>query len=204
MYLYMIKNYILASASPRRKELLGELGITPIVCPTDADETVEEKLAPDKFVEVLSKRKADAYITELDEKDILIAADTVVALGDEILGKPADPQNAFDMLKSLSGNSHSVFTGITVKSKDKSVTACDETKVIFRKMTDEEIWEYVDSGDPMDKAGAYGIQGEAGKFVSAVDGSMNNVIGLPTELLQDILTKEFDIQEIKDEQNLRN
>lgn len=188
-------NYILASASPRRKELLGELGITPAVCPTDADETIEEKLTPDKFVEVLSKRKADAYTGALTEDDILIAADTVVALGDEILGKPTDPQNAFDMLKSLSGRSHSVYTGITVKSKEKSITACGETKVIFREMTDTEIWEYVNSGDPMDKAGAYGIQGEAGKFVSAIDGSLNNVIGLPTELLQSILTKEFDIQE---------
>lgn len=188
-------NYILASASPRRKELLGELGIAPIVCPTDADETIEEKLTPDKFVEVLSKRKADAYTGVLAEDDILIAADTVVALGNEILGKPTDPQNAFDMLKSLSGHSHSVYTGITVRSKGKSITTCDETKVIFREMTDEEIWEYVDSGDPLDKAGAYGIQGEAGKFVSAIDGSLNNVIGLPTELLQSVLTKEFDIQE---------
>lgn len=186
-------NYILASASPRRKELLGELGITPTVCPTDADETVEEKLTPDKFVKVLSKRKADAYLKELTEDDILIAADTVVALGDEILGKPTDPQNAFDMLRALSGNSHSVYTGITVKSKTKSITTVDETKVIFREMTDEEIWAYVNSGDPMDKAGAYGIQGEAGKFVSAIDGSLNNVIGLPTELLKEILIKEFNI-----------
>ncbi len=192
-----MKNYILASASPRRKELLGELGITPVVCPTDADETIEEKLTPDKFVEVLSKRKADAYTGELAEDDILVAADTVVALDDEILGKPTDPQNAFDMLKSLSGNSHSVYTGITVKSKDKSITACGETKVIFREMTDTEIWEYVNSGDPMDKAGAYGIQGEAGRFVSAIDGSLNNVIGLPTELLKEIFIKEFDIGDLK-------
>ncbi len=187
MYLYMIKNYILASASPRRRELLGELGITPNVCPTDADETVKEKLSPDKLVKVLSKRKADAYIPELLENDVLIAADTVVALGDEILGKPADRQDAFDMLKSLSGSTHSVFTGITVKTKERSVTTCDETKVSFREMTDSEIWEYVDSGDPMDKAGAYGIQGDAGKFVSSIEGSLNNVIGLPTELLKNIL-----------------
>ncbi|MBQ4562736.1 MAG: septum formation protein Maf [Clostridia bacterium] len=188
-----MKNYILASASPRRKELLGELGITPTVCPTDADETITEKLSPDKFVELLSKRKAEAYTGQTGEKDILIAADTVVALGDEILGKPTDPQNAFDMLKSLSGQAHSVYTGITVKSNKKTVTACDETKVIFRDMTDDEIWEYVNSGDPMDKAGAYGIQGEAGKFVSAVEGSLNNVIGLPTELLKEILIKDFNI-----------
>lgn len=192
-----MRNYILASASPRRKELLGELGITPMVCPTDADETITEKLSPDKFVELLSKRKAEAYTGQTEEKDILIAADTVVALGDEILGKPTDPQNAFDMLKSLSGQAHSVYTGVTVKSNKKTVTACDETKVIFRDMTDDEIWEYVNSGDPMDKAGAYGIQGEAGKFVSAVEGSLNNVIGLPTELLKEIFIKEFDIGDLK-------
>ncbi len=197
MYLYMIKNYILASASPRRRELLGELGIIPTVCPTDADETVEEKVTPCRFVEILSKRKADAYKGELDENDILIASDTVVALGDIILGKPVDRNDAFDMLKSLSGKSHSVFTGITVKSADKSVTTHDETKVIFREMTDEEIWAYVDSGDPMDKAGSYGIQGEAGKFVSAIDGSLNNVIGLPTELLKEILIKEFNTGDLK-------
>ncbi len=189
----MIKNYILASASPRRRELLGELGITPTVCPTDADETIEEKVSPCRFVEILSKRKADAYKGELKDNDILIASDTVVALGDVILGKPVDRQDAFDMLKSLSGKAHSVFTGITVKSADKCITTHDETKVVFREMSDGEIWAYVDTGDPMDKAGSYGIQGEAGKFVSGIEGSLNNVIGLPTELLKEILTKEFDI-----------
>ena len=188
-----MKNYILASASPRRRELLGELGIIPTVCPTDADETIEEKVSPCRFVEILSKRKADAYPKELDENDILIASDTVVALGDVILGKPKDRQDAFDMLKSLSGKVHSVFTGITVESREKTVTTHDETKVIFREMGDNEIWEYVDSGDPMDKAGSYGIQGEAGKFVSAIEGSLNNVIGLPTELLKKILTTEFNV-----------
>ena len=188
-----MKNYILASASPRRRELLGELGIIPTVCPTDADETIEEKVTPCRFVEILSKRKADAYTKSLEADDILIASDTVVALGDTILGKPIDRQDAFDMLRSLSGKTHSVFTGITVKSRDKCITTHDETKVIFREMTDDEIWAYVDTKDPMDKAGSYGIQGEAGKFVSAIDGSLNNVIGLPTELLKEILTKEFDI-----------
>ncbi len=188
-----MKNYILASASPRRKELLGELGITPIVCPTDADETIEEKVSPCRFVEILSKRKADAYTGDIGEEDILIASDTVVALGDIILGKPTDRQDAFDMLKSLSGKAHSVFTGITVKSAGKAVTTHDETKVYFREMTDEEIWDYVNSGDCDDKAGSYGIQGEAGKFVSSIDGSLNNVIGLPTELLKEILTTEFNV-----------
>lgn len=188
-----MKNFILASASPRRRELLGELGITPTVCPTDADERVEEKVSPSRFVEILSKRKADAYKKDLGAEDVLIASDTVVALGEVILGKPADRQDAFDMLKSLSGKVHSVFTGITVKSISKSVTTHDETKVCFKEMTDDEIWAYVDTGDCDDKAGAYGIQGEAGKFVSAIEGSLNNVIGLPTELLKEILIKDFNV-----------
>lgn len=187
-------NYILASASPRRKELIALLGITPIVCPTDADESVSEKLLPSEFVELLSKRKAQAYPQALGEDDILIAADTVVALNDMILGKPKDEQDAFEMLKSLSGKSHSVFTGITIRSASKTVTACDQTKVVFRDMSDEEIWDYVNTGDPLDKAGAYGIQGEAGRFVFAIEGSLNNVIGLPTEMLSKILTKEFGIE----------
>ncbi|MBR4881843.1 MAG: septum formation protein Maf [Clostridia bacterium] len=191
-----MNNFILASASPRRRELLGELGITPTVCPTDADETIEEKVSPHRFVEILSKRKADAYTKELYANDILIASDTVVALGDMILGKPIDRQDAFDMLRSLSGKAHSVFTGITVKSIEKTITTHDETKVYFREMRDDEIWAYVDSGDPMDKAGSYGIQGEAGKFVSSIEGSLNNVIGLPTELLKEILSKDFKIGDL--------
>ncbi len=186
--------FILASASPRRFELLGTLKITPEVCPTDADETVEEALRPDRFVEVLSKRKADAYAKPLKDNEVLIAADTVVALGDEILGKPADRADALRMLRELSGSTHSVFTGITVKTADRTITASDETKVTFREMTDEEIEEYTDTGEPMDKAGAYGIQGEAGKFVSAIDGSLNNVIGLPTELLQKVLINDLHIE----------
>lgn len=186
--------FILASASPRRYELLGELGIVPIVCPTDADETITEKLSPEETVELLSKRKADAYTKELAEGEILITADTVVALGNEILGKPADREDAINMLSSLSDTEHIVCTGITLSSKDKSVTAHDTTTVSFREMSREETEAYVDTGDPMDKAGAYGIQGEAGKFVKSISGSLNNVIGLPTELIKIILSSEFDIK----------
>ena len=186
--------FILASASPRRFELLGELGITPVVCPTDADETIEEPIAPEETVELLSKRKAEAYTKELLENEILITADTVVALGNKILGKPADEADAIDMLTSLSDTEHIVCTGVTLVSKNKTVTTHDTTKVRFREMTEEEIKAYVDTGDPMDKAGSYGIQGEAGKFVEYISGSLNNVIGLPTELIENILKTEFDIK----------
>ena len=186
--------FILASASPRRFELLGELGIVPVVSPTDANEDIDEIISPEDTVELLSRRKADAYTEELKDNEILITADTVVALDNEILGKPRDRQDAIDMLTSLSGRAHRVCTGVTVSTMYKTVTAHDTTYVTFRLMTREEIEAYVDTGDPMDKAGAYGIQGEAGKFVSKTDGSLNNVIGLPTELIQKLLTNEFDIE----------
>lgn len=186
--------FILASASPRRFELLGELGITPLVCPTDADERIDEPLSPAETVELLSKRKAEAYNKPLEENEILITADTVVALGNTILGKPSDYNDAVNMLTSLSDTEHIVCTGVTVSSAEKSLTAHDVTAVGFREMSTQEIKAYVDSGDPMDKAGAYGIQGEAGKFVKSISGSLNNVIGLPTELIKKILTEEFNIE----------
>lgn len=186
--------FILASASPRRFELLGELGIVPVVSPTDANEDIDEIISPEETVELLSRRKADAYTEELKDNEVLITADTVVALDNEILGKPRDRQDAIDMLISLSGKAHRVCTGVTVSTRYKTVTAHDTTHVTFRPMTREEIEAYVDTGDPMDKAGAYGIQGEAGKFVSKTDGSLNNVIGLPTELIQKLLINEFDIE----------
>ena len=186
--------FILASASPRRFELLGELGIIPAVCPTDADETIKGSLTPTETVELLSKRKADAYNKPLEDNEILITADTVVALGNTILGKPVDYDDAVNMLTSLSDTKHIVCTGITLSSNKKTVTTHNVTTVSFREMTSEEIKAYVDTKDPMDKAGAYGIQGEAGKFVKEISGSLNNVIGLPTELIREILTKEFDIK----------
>ncbi|MBR5515732.1 MAG: septum formation protein Maf [Clostridia bacterium] len=186
--------FILASASPRRFELLGELGIIPSVCPTDADESITEPLSPAKTVELLSMRKAQAYKKVLSDNEILITADTVVALGNKILGKPKDKQDAIDMLSSLSDTNHTVCTGITLSSKNKTVTVHDMTTVCFRKMTTQEIVDYVETGDPLDKAGAYGIQGEAGKFVKEISGSLNNVIGLPTELVRKILSEEFNIK----------
>ena len=186
--------FILASASPRRCELLNEIGIVPVVRPTDADENIDIPLTPEETVEFLSKIKANAYPEDIKDGEILIAADTVVALDDKILGKPSSKEDAFDMLQSLSGRSHRVCTGITLRSSYKTVTTHDSTAVVFREMSDEEITAYVESGDPMDKAGAYGIQGEAGKFVSGIEGSLNNVIGLPTELIENILINEFDIE----------
>lgn len=182
---------ILASASPRRKELLEKMGFSPIISPTDADETVKQKLPPNEYVKLLSKRKSDAYTKALAEDEILISSDTVVAYGDEILGKPKDGADAKRMLEMLSGRVHCVYTGITVRSNEKSVTDCDCTEVIFRRMSEDEIDSYIAGGEPMDKAGAYAIQGSGGRFVVATNGSTDNVIGLPTELLLQILETEF-------------
>ncbi len=188
-----MKNFILASASPRRFDLLCQMGITPIVRPTDADERVNEPLPPDEYVKLLSKRKAQAYPHSLLENDVLISADTVVAKGNEILGKPEDEKDAYRMLAALSDTHHSVYTGVTVSTKEKTLTFACESKVTFKALSDTDIKEYIATGEPMDKAGAYGIQGEAGKFVTQVTGTLSNIIGLPIEELKDILEKEFDI-----------
>lgn len=189
-----MKSFILASASPRRRDILNKLGINPVIEPTDADETIERRVSPSEYVKELSIRKANAYPRELDDDEILIAADTVVAMNDEILGKPSDEDDARRMLNLLSGNIHSVFTGITVRSKERTVTVSEETKVGFRELCRNEIEDYIKSGEPMDKAGAYGIQGEAGKFVSFTDGELDNVIGLPSGLLVKILKENFNTE----------
>ncbi len=175
---------ILASQSPRRKELLEKNGISFSVYVTDADESVSEKLSPANLVEELSYRKAESAAKAfLDEKVLIIAADTVVALQDEIFGKPEDEEDARRMLSLLSGKAHSVFTGVTLAYvKDKEVSykkiVC-ETKVYFYPITEEEITEYIQTGEPFDKAGSYAIQGIASKFVEKIEGDFDNVVGLP-------------------------
>ncbi len=171
---------ILASQSPRRKELLGQMGLRgfKIVSP-DVDESVEENLSPDQLVEELSLRKARAVAQGADEEAYIIAADTVVALDGGVLGKPADEREAFAMLSALSGNRHRVYTGVTVLRGNRAVTSHEETIVTFRELEMEEIMDYIATGEPMDKAGAYGIQGLGALFVSGIEGDYSNVMGLP-------------------------
>lgn len=179
---------ILASQSPRRKELLGQMGLRgfKIISP-DVDEHVEGNPSPAEMVEELSLRKARAVAAEADGDDLIIAADTVVALDGAVLGKPEDERDAFSMLSALSGNRHMVYTGVTVIRGSKAVTCHEETVVTFRDLEPDEISDYIETGEPMDKAGAYGIQGLGALLVSGIEGDYFNVMGLPVFRLGRIL-----------------
>lgn len=171
---------ILASKSPRRKELLSLITDKFEIKSAEVDETLPDGILPDKAVEYLSKIKALPFKNGIDT---IIGADTVVAIDNQILGKPADRKQAFDMLKLLSGKYHSVFTGVTVISPKASVTFSVETKVKFFELNDDEINSYVATGECDDKAGAYGIQGKGSLLVERIEGDYFNVVGLPVSLL---------------------
>lgn len=179
------KGLILASASPRRRELLEQIGIPFEVFVSEADESVEEGLKPWEMVELLSERKGMAVFENLKEKKTVIGADTVVAIGEEdsdstILGKPATRENAVAMLKLLRNRGHKVYTGVTILLPDgRKKTFYEKTDVFVSAMSDREIEEYVETGDPMDKAGAYGIQGFFARYIAGIRGDYNNVVGLP-------------------------
>jgi septum formation protein len=177
-----VNKIVLASGSPRRRELLEQIGINFEVITSNADENITEK-NPEKLVCALSKIKAEAVFKECAGTDyenaIFIGADTIVYHEGRVLGKPKTKQEAVSMLKSLSGNEHSVFTGVTLLSKDKCVCFAEETKVRVSDMTDEEIAGYAATDEPMDKAGAYGIQGRFAAYVKGITGDYNNVVGLP-------------------------
>lgn len=181
---------ILASQSPRRKELLGQMGLKgfKIIAP-DVDETMEENLSPAQMVEELSLRKAREVADHVeDEEALIIAADTVVVLDGGILGKPADEREAFGMLSALSGNRHRVYTGVTVLRGSRAITSHEETIVTFRELDPEEIMDYIATEEPMDKAGAYGIQGLGALLVSGIEGDYFNIMGLPVYRLGRILS----------------
>lgn len=176
---------ILASASPRRRELLAQIGMDFKVIISKADENISEP-APEQLVMKLSNIKAMAVYEEHgieDEATIILGADTVVAFDGKVLGKPKDTQQAKEMLSILSDNTHQVFTGVTILYKKqgglKSETFYDKTTVYTYPISDKEIDEYIMTGEPMDKAGSYGIQGIGAKFIKKIDGDYNNVVGLP-------------------------
>lgn len=177
---------VLASASPRRRQLLGQMGLRFRVKPADVDETLPEGMAFEDAACELAKRKARAA-AEKEPKALIIAADTLVAVGGRILGKPADGREAAEMLKMLRGRMHEVATGVCVAWKGKYFSACERTSVLFDHMTDEDIGNYVSTGEPLDKAGAYGIQGRAGVFISRIEGCWYNVMGLPLATLRKLL-----------------
>lgn len=168
---------VLASKSPRRSEILRNAGIDFAVRVADADETIPEGTKPEDAVVFLAARKAMAVPRAEDE--VVLGADTVVVLDDMILGKPKDKDDAFNMIKSLSGRVHSVFTGVCAIGNGISLTFAEETKVEFYPLSDKEIYDYINTNEPYDKAGAYGIQGLASKFIRGIEGDYFNVVGLP-------------------------
>lgn len=171
---------ILASNSPRRRELLAQIGIRDFqILSPDVDEAVEPGLSPARMVEALSLRKARAAAGRAGAEDLIIAADTVVALDGRVLGKPRDQEEAFAMLSALSGREHRVYTGVTVLGGGQAATEHEETAVAFRALSPEEIRDYIATGEPMDKAGAYGIQGVGALLVQGIRGDYCNVVGLP-------------------------
>ncbi len=175
---------ILASKSPRRCEILTTLGVSFEIVVSQADETCFET-DPAKLVEILSRRKAEAVLAGGDFGDdtLIIGCDTVVAIDGKILGKPKDGADAERMLHLLSGRTHEVFSGLTMLYNGKVITSHDRTEVRFVSMTDCEIRDYIASGEPNDKAGAYAIQGAGARFIAGINGCYYNVVGLPVALL---------------------
>ncbi|MBD5105550.1 MAG: septum formation protein Maf [Lachnospiraceae bacterium] len=207
------KHIILASNSPRRRELLQQAGFPFTVIPSKINEVIT-KAEPEEIVQELSGQKAEDVFQslkdEVKEKSIVLGADTVVAcenlkespgmaaqekesIGLQIMGKPKDQEEAFDMLKKLQGKSHFVYTGVTLvwqeKGKIERESFAVGTKVVFYPMTDEEIWAYIETKEPMDKAGAYGIQGKGAVYIKEIRGDYNNVVGLPLGELYQKLKK---------------
>ncbi len=179
---------VLASQSPRRRDLLHQIGINEFrVIPAQGEEEKDPGLSPAALVERLSRQKADEVAQRCEPEDLIIAADTIVALDGRILGKPRDEAEAVQMLHALSGRRHEVFSGVTVRRGEQILTEYEETAVFFRPLTDREIDWYVSTGEPLDKAGAYGIQGMGIRFVSRIEGDYTNVVGLPVCRLLDMM-----------------
>ena len=180
---------VLASASPRRKELLEMLGVRgfAVIPAPDGEETPPAGLSPAETVKHIALGKARAVAALRSPDDTVIAADTLVYLGDEPLGKPAGEDDARRMLRMLSGRGHTVYTGIAVISGGEVRTRAVATDVYFRELTEGEIERYVATGEPLDKAGAYGAQGRAAVFIRSISGDFFNVVGLPLCALSEIL-----------------
>ena len=179
---------ILASGSPRRQELLRRMGITDFtVRVPEVEEYFPAGLTPEETVCYISREKSQAVASDADE--IVITADTMVFLDDKKLGKPADEAEALRMLTALQGRHHTVCTGVTVRQGDRSLTETETTEVYFRPATREELLGYIATGEPMDKAGAYGIQGKGSLLVEKINGDYFNVMGLPVMRLSRMLER---------------
>lgn len=192
---------ILASASPRRRELLTQIGVNFAVQPACGEEVITGS-NPEEVVKELSAQKAEEVAKMQQEGDwLVIGADTVVSCDSRILGKPKDEADAFVMLSMLQGHTHEVYTGVTLywsaNGKEQKLTFAEQTKVTMYAMTAEEIRAYIKTGEPMDKAGSYGIQGKCAAFIEKISGDYNNVVGLPVaRIYQELLQKGIDILHI--------
>ena len=173
-----MRRFILASASPRRKEILEKAGYSFEIIVSDADENITEDLSPEKTVEVLAERKA-LSVWESNKDSVVFGCDTVVAIDGRILGKPTDDEDAFNMLKMLSGRTHTVSTGVCICSENQTEVFSNTTQVEFYPLSDETIRSYIASGEGKDKAGSYGIQGYGCVLVKEIKGDYFSVMGLP-------------------------
>ena len=193
---YMGKTlFVLASKSPRRKELLKNIGIDAEIMPANVDEDSLMGLPPEKMVTELALLKAADVARSFKGDVYVIGADTCVCFDGEVFGKPENDSDAAKMLKKLSGKTHEVYTGYCVIEckSGMSVAKCEKTLVTFRNLSDEEITAYIKTREPMDKAGAYGIQQKGSKFVEKIDGDYFNVVGLPVCAMVKLMQKEFGI-----------
>lgn len=189
-----MKKVILASGSPRRKEFLEQIGAAFEVYPAKGEEVVRSAV-PSEVVKELSLQKAEEVAKAYDG-DVVIGADTVVAVEGQILGKPVNREDAMRMLRLLQGREHQVITGVSVllRESEKNICFAEKTNVHVYPMTEEQMEHYVDSGESMDKAGAYGIQGRFAAYVQGIEGDYNNVVGLPTgRLYQELLAEGVDL-----------
>lgn len=185
---------VLASASPRRRELMSLLGVPFEIIVSNVVEVIDKLLPPEEMVKDLALQKARAVVDNLDQ-GLVIGADTIVVIAAKIMGKPANEEEAFTMLKELSGQEHQVYTGIALVDKvsGEQEVAAEVTMVKFKELTDGEIRAYLATGEPFDKAGAYAIQGRAAVFIEGIKGDYNNVVGLPVYRLAQLL-KRFNVE----------
>lgn len=188
-----MKKLVLASSSPRRREIMAREGLEFDIVVSDVDETIDAP-TPELLVSELALLKASAVARNIGEDALVIGADTVVCIDGQVLGKPEGKKDAKKMLSQLSGRVHQVYTGVCVMEARTAKAVCrfERTDVVFKNLKKKKIKKYVKTGEPFDKAGAYGIQGKGAKLVRCIVGDYNNVVGLPIHLLKKILEEEFE------------
>lgn len=195
-----MKKIVLASASPRRKEILEQVGISFDIIPSTSDEVITKDV-PKDIVEELAEQKAYEVFSNLSNPSIVIGADTIVVLNNSIMGKPKDEIDAFNMLDNLQNKTHTVFTGVCIyineNNEIKKLLFSEATNVTMYPMSKEQIYDYIATKEPMDKAGAYGIQGKSAIYIKKIDGDYNTVVGLPiARLYTEMLELGIDLKKI--------